>query len=139
MEDRECHYCGSHKTRVNKKGIPYWNKNKPTPYFLCQKCFCHLFNYKYEKIRLQHLIRFFGLKIRLGWNPRKGFCSKCGTSKDGWKTHMHHWFYLRIMPWACTMELCCTCHNLIHEKGGALPWITHKRKISLHNQNLEIR
>jgi hypothetical protein len=63
-----------------------------------------------------------GRRIFTGRLLRRGKCSECGKgigdsyiNKYGKnaiikQTHMHHWFYLVIMPWACTVELCASCH-----------------------------
>jgi hypothetical protein len=61
--------------------------------------------------------KFKGLSKSMGWNPHKYVCSKCGAIKgiDCKQTHMHHWFYLIIMPWACCEELCVSCHKKLKE------------------------
>ena len=63
-----------------------------------------------------------GRRIFLDRLVRKGKCSNCGKHiGDPYidvygkitiikRTHMHHWFYLIIMPWACSVELCPSCH-----------------------------
>ena len=55
-------------------------------------------------------IRFLGKRFPLSFNPRKGECSECG---DIGQTDIHHWKYIPCMPWACTEELCDSCHMRI--------------------------
>lgn len=31
---------------------------------------------------------------------------------------MHHWIYVPCMPWACSQELCESCHNKTKDKIG---------------------
>lgn len=77
-------------------------------------------NDKWNKILRQRLITFLGKRILLTFNPRKGYCKTCsnnifdGSSKI---THLHHYFYVPIMVWACTIELCVGCHKNKHRKG----------------------
>lgn len=68
-------------------------------------------------------ITFKGKRVSLKSAPRRNRCERCGKNKgdsfidyDGIirkirRTSMHHWFYLIIMPWACTEELCNSCHT----------------------------
>lgn len=58
-------------------------------------------------------IAFGNKRITLWQNLRTGYCSVCPNNiYDGSckKTDTHHYFYLPIMVWACTIELCASCH-----------------------------
>lgn len=59
---------------------------------------------------------FFLKKITvLTFAPKKGFCSWCTKNifdKSCKRTHIHHYFYLPIMTWACTIEICARCHGI---------------------------
>lgn len=62
-------------------------------------------------------IGFLGTVIHLSFLPRTDKCARCGRVKDGInirRTCRHHWFYLPIMRWACTEELCNSCHKSNH-------------------------
>lgn len=72
-------------------------------------------------------IRFFNKSVFLSRKARKGICEWCGK-KEGDKfiktnkkigivtTDTHHYFYLTIMKWACTVEICKSCHSSHHNK-----------------------
>lgn len=53
-------------------------------------------------------ISFLNRRFYIEKNLRIGECSRCKVVLK--KTHLHHWFYLPIMIWACTEELCISCH-----------------------------
>lgn len=127
-DDRKCLNCGSDKTYIHKDGRKQWHVYLDG--YLCKKCYNNLIlNPKLNRINNDRWnsvsIIFLKLHIFLSFNPRKGICSWCGkkkgekfTTKKGSMgtilTHMHHWFYLPIMPWACTEEICNQCHGIHH-------------------------
>lgn len=117
-DDRKCLNCNSTKTHIYKDGRKQWHLYKDGR--LCKKCFNNLIqNPKLNKKWNGLAIRFLGIRIFLSFNPRKGYCSWCpsnifdGTTE---RTHMHHWFYVRILPWACTEEICNSCHTTHHQR-----------------------
>lgn len=58
-------------------------------------------------------------RIYLNLKPRIGYCSWCPNNiHDGSckRTSMHHYFYMPIMAWACTIEICNKCHKTEHHK-----------------------
>ena len=62
---------------------------------------------------------FLGRLVTSTFRQITGYCSKCPNNiyDDTCKiTHMHHYFYLSCMPWACREELCARCHAKIHSK-----------------------
>lgn len=130
-DNRSCYSCGT-KTSLDTYGWKQWLANKPTNLFLCRSCGHHLFfgpSRDKEKVKKQNaiynkfLIRFLGKKIYLGWNPHKYQCEICkrkvgddfttyrGKPAKLKATHMHHYFYVPCMPWACMEERCGSCHN----------------------------
>jgi hypothetical protein len=103
---RVCTNCNSTKTYIEKRGWPHWY-NRDSKWF-CEKCNNKLFkNPKWHPITNPKRFRFKNRFLYAEKNPRSGRCSICGMKKD---TDTHHWFYLIIMPWACTVELCNSCH-----------------------------
>lgn len=115
ISDRICYACGSDKTRIIKsrnKDVAHWYLNHDFDNnVLCTDCFVKIIHYPSRRdiVLNEHrkYIRFKNRKVKLFSNPRSGICSKCQRSRF---THMHHWFYLVIMPWSCTTELCNQCH-----------------------------
>lgn len=70
-------------------------------------------------------IGYFGKRMSIGFNPRTGVCMRCGKSvAQGQikKTNMHHIAYIPIMVWACTVEVCLSCHNILDPK-----WLRHRQ------------
>lgn len=58
-------------------------------------------------------LNFLGKLIQLSFIPRVGYCSQCTNNifdKSCKKTEIHHLFYVPCIPWACTIELCASCH-----------------------------
>lgn len=109
---RVCYACGSNHTRLNTNRIPCWHLNHDTENnILCMDCFVKIIHYPSRRniVLDQHkqYIRFKDKRIKLQSNPRTGICSIC---KQKALTHMHHWFYMIIMPWSCIVELCNKCH-----------------------------
>lgn len=82
---------------------------------------------KYNKISWSKTLWFCNKPVYVGFVVRKGICERCGR-KNGDKfiktrggigtilTHKHHYFYLRIMVWACTEEICNLCHGIESNK-----------------------
>jgi hypothetical protein len=79
---------------------------------------------KIKKRYSDRIILFKGRRIDVGFNVRTGICSNCGKQAT---THRHHWFYLIIMPWSCTQELCESCHTTKHWDNGKVH-TPHKHK-----------
>lgn len=118
---RFCYGCGSDKSWVDKDGHEHWLANKPTDLWICHKCRAR---YIYGPIaspvsnplRSKELIRntnrkrmhFKDKSIRFTYNPRKGICKLCGSTK---LTHMHHKKYHDEDPLKDTIELCNSCHT----------------------------
>lgn len=77
-----------------------------------------------KKKRRARRFNFLGKEVYLDHVARIGQCSVCdkkvgdefigfrGKLRKLNKTHIHHWFYLPIMIWACTIELCSSCHGI---------------------------
>jgi hypothetical protein len=113
-----CYACGSTKTytcvKSNGYHNQYWYLNHDIDNnVFCSNCYDKYWRSKESKQKIwrksnpKHMF-FLGLSIYLSWDPRKHVCLECG--KIG-RTELHHWFYLIIMPWACTTELCVSCHD----------------------------
>ncbi|KKN76225.1 hypothetical protein LCGC14_0372510 [marine sediment metagenome] len=66
-------------------------------------------------------VEFKGKTIQLDFEPRKGYCSKCGKKDD--HTVLHHTAYLEKDPLAYTVELCASCHNKEHSSGKIFPTV----------------
>lgn len=108
---RECYSCGSIKTYVRKDGSGIWIRNRPFEQWLCERCDNRLIrNPKYLKAKLNRTIRFGSRQIILTFEIRKGLCIQCGSNGP---TDMHHEYYIPILPWSCTVELCNSCHKKI--------------------------
>lgn len=127
-DKRVCSRCHSDKTYIRPKtGWPQWGRDDKGGW-LCCKCYNKIVtNPKWQKINNPiYNPRRIGFKTKryiAKQNPRKGVCLGCGKHE---RTEMHHWFYLIIMPWACTRELCMKCHFLtkqIYRNGG---WFTSR-------------
>jgi hypothetical protein len=99
-----------------KKAIDKYISKQP-------KGFRKKYNDKWNKITHNRTLVFLRKFIILTFNPRTGYCSWCPNNiHDGSckRTAMHHWFYLTIMPWACTEELCSSCHRTTHHRHKVL-------------------
>ena len=95
--------------------------------WLCRKCYDY---YVWRPTRDGNRIIFCRRNRLIEYNPRKGKCNEChrkigdkytnhfGKQVRLKRTHMHHWFYLVIMPWACTEELCIPCHRKYDINSG---------------------
>ena len=118
----DCYSCGSNTTPLDKNGYTQWLNNYDNDgNRLCNRCanrliWNRLYREKWNPINDPKKLRFKGKRILLKYSTRKGLCERCGAIKgQGCKqTHRHHWFYLVIMPWACTEELCVRCHRHEH-------------------------
>jgi hypothetical protein len=116
---RSCNCCKSEVTYVDKKGKDRWHNHDGE--WFCDKCNHRLFtnpitNKKWAPINNIKRQVFKGNRLYFEKKPRTGKCSECGNvkGKDCKRTSNHHWFYLIIMPWACTIELCNSCHRKGH-------------------------
>jgi hypothetical protein len=119
-----CYSCGSNTTYIRpsysrtKKPTEMWtfnvDKDDKIIGCLCKKCYDHFFknrpNLKEVNRNYQErCIDYLGLHILLSFKLTRDKCEVCGASNC--KIERHHYFYLRTMPWACTMQLCTKCHN----------------------------
>lgn len=114
-----CFACGCTNTTLNKRGYTMWYYNHDVNHnALCSPCFlkyCYTINY--EKKRSRRRLKFLGRGRTLKFILRYGICDECGISRQ---TNLHHLFYLPIMPWACTIELCTSCHMKESWRLGSL-------------------
>lgn len=123
-KDTKCYICGSKETYIqvrNGKGSPIWHNIEHGK--ICNKCHKKWFvtseyrkqsNEKNKKYRLDYL----GINLFLSFELPKNSCEICGISKNqGKKIDRHHYFYCRIMPWACTISVCSSCHTKIGNTG----------------------
>lgn len=126
-DKRVCAACDSDKTYIRpESGRPHWFRWDGL--WLCKKCRVLYVDSPIKRQKWgKHIdpkrINFHNKIISIKYIPRKGICSRCGKKKGdeyhGWRnkekvverTSLHHWFYLVIMPWACTEELCYSCHT----------------------------
>lgn len=116
---RTCLYfneCGQTEIHNGHRWKYDWNRYDDG--WVCEKHGWHLvrkFLRSKESIKRtnQKKFHFLNKSIRQKDNPRTGYCSRCPNNLyDGSckKTDTHHYFYMTIMPWACTIELCVSCH-----------------------------
>ena len=116
--------CRNHYSKLvtNKRQTPEYKKkyNSKRP---------KGFGKKYNDRR----ILFLGKIITLSWKIRTGYCSLCPNNifdKSCNQTQTHHWFYVPIMVWACTVELCGACHMYTKFQLQELKSIPLDRKCS---------
>ena len=120
MEGRVCSVCGSKTTRIESHtGKSYQRWHNIDGKCHCWKCWKRIIQYhRYDKIwdkknRHDISLHFLGKKRRVKHSKKTGYCSWCpnnihdGTCK---RTSKHHYFYMPIMIWACTEEICNSCH-----------------------------
>lgn len=120
---RKCLYfneCFKEELDTGKEWKEHWYNYKDTS--LCSLHYSKLINNKreyrtkeYRKKYNDRLLNFLGKRIMLSFKIRTGFCSLCYNNifdKSCFTTHTHHWFYLPIMPWACSEERCPACHGV---------------------------
>jgi hypothetical protein len=86
---RSCKRCGMDPSRCK-----VWRRDGVG--FLCDRC------------SKRRRIMFLGKRNTLSFDLRKDVCSEC--EKKG-EMHLHHVAYIPIMPWACVLELCQSCHG----------------------------
>lgn len=84
---------------------------------------------EYHKKDSHRRLVFLLKRFYLVGKPRTGKCEICfkniGDEYINGKgkiakiklTVIHHWFYLPIMVWACTIEKCVSCHQKEHWKN----------------------
>jgi len=119
----KCFACGTTYSIDRTSGKQRWYVNRDVAGQeigrFCGKCYDH-FVHTPEKVPTdiargvnKRKIEWFGRPIWLGWNPKKGTCSKCmrtiasGSIRN---TNMHHLAYYRIFVWFATIEICPSCH-----------------------------
>jgi hypothetical protein len=120
LNERKCVECGATTTRIEQHhGKPYQRWHNIDGKCHCWRCWKRLIQYhrydkKYDReVRQKKRVTFQGKRIRLRFKPRNGYCSWCSNNiYDGTagRTSKHHYFYIPIMVWACTEEICNTCH-----------------------------
>jgi len=118
-KNKICGICGTTKTKMRyykeyNKWYPSWRYNDNI--IKCERCYDRT-NRKPIKHRRQ--ICFLGKRLILSFDIRFGICKIC-CRKPRVKTHLHHYFYISCMPWACTIEVCPTCHMNGHWDTGEL-------------------
>src|SRR5215510_4157089 len=112
-EVRFCKRCGKSKTIIDKFGYAHWNHTEQG--LLCHQCYNIVKGYtrkhwtRRNARRNKLKLAFLGRIVVLTFDPRKHVCSRC--DKQGF-THMNHLMYIPCMPWACTEELCASCHGV---------------------------
>lgn len=139
--------CSTEETKITKKWRLLWYRYNDC--YICNRHYDILVRDK-EKRKKQfenyskRIINFLGKRIMLSFDIRKGICERCGK-KDGDKfingkgkiskvlTHIHHYFYIPIMVWCCTIELCNSCHSL--EKFG----LTQNKFLTEINQYIQLK
>lgn len=122
-ENIKCVVCNSSYTyiAIDKRsgiGYPFWITHKDGK--ICKKCYNKLksnIKYKYIRYKYRHLF-FCGIRLFLSFELPRDKCEICNKNKDDVKKmDRHHYFYCRIMPWACTISVCGICHqSIIHKK-----------------------
>lgn len=143
---RYCLYfksCGKKEVYNGIKWKEHWYNHKTKTGKICYNHYQYLYSHpkvtasgfwkRYNKKRrygkkrddYDKRIMFLGIFIYLSWNIRKGYCSYCSNNifdKSCIRTNIHHLFYVRIMPWACTVELCPKCHinETVNDHGGSI-------------------
>ena len=105
--DRKCYACGSKTTLVDKTGRRHWRLNHDEhDNVLCHKCKMRYIVNPNRRVQVWQYWK--GKEIPVKYNPRTGFCSKCG--KTG-QTQLHHTSYKSDNPLDNTVELCISCHS----------------------------
>lgn len=120
-----CFLCGSNKTTIQirrNRGTPVWHNYENNK--ICNRCYDKLIsklNPEKKKIRNKknsiYRLSFLGLHLFLSFELPKDICELCNKTKDEVLIHRHHYFYCRIMPWACTIPICNICHAKITNTG----------------------
>lgn len=119
-KDTICSNCGSNETYIrirNGKGYPMWyNYNNGK---ICHKCHNTLVvNIKYKRLKLKsRRLSFKGIDTDLSFDLPREKCEVCDITKKHRKIDRHHYFYCIIMPWACTISICTSCHGKISVKN----------------------
>ena len=133
INERVCVKCGATTTYINTNGRQQWGNVNGECY--CSRCWDKQRLWKKlpsKRIKGKKRLTFQRKRIQLQENPRKGKCKVCGKKvgdeyvnyrgqvKRIKRTHLHHYFYVSIMPWACTIELCVPCHSRESWKAGTI-------------------
>ena len=110
-----CSICGSDKTFIrirNNRGVSCWYNHNGKK--ICQKCYQKSRN-RLDKSRKpnDYVITFCGKNAYLSFRLPREICEICGVTKKERKIDRHHYFYLVIMKWACTISVCHECHMRI--------------------------
>lgn len=109
-----CTNCGSTTTKFRlQRGRYYerWYHNKTENETLCQKCYTKLVDVpKYAEKNRRKIITYAGKQIKLSFNIRNYRCSECNTTDNNKRYDLHHDYYIPIIPWLFTRELCLSCH-----------------------------
>ncbi len=112
--NRFCMIDPTHKPYIKKHGWEDWRKYKDG--YICKRCHDRLINGPiYDSRRLW----FKDKRVKLKYTPKTGYCSLCSNNifdKSCRRTSMHHLFYITIMPWFGTVEVCNSCHRKEHYK-----------------------
>jgi len=115
---KTCKFCG--KEAWVLKDLEFFapasgKRGSNNRYNVCKECYYE----HYVKTGKKHFNRF-GFKNKtkiLDENPRTNICSKCGKSYPkelSTQTHLHHSEYDEQNPLNHTIELCNSCHQLLH-------------------------
>lgn len=115
-----CVACDSTTTQINNNKA---NWHIHDGYRLCHNCYSRyvynsITNKKWRPINNPKDLRFKGKQIVLKHNPRKGVCSKCGAVKgiSCKRTSLHHEEYHEDDVLKDTIELCNSCHKVLHDR-----------------------
>ncbi len=119
-----CIECGNNKTYIkirNGRGSPVWYNYKGGK--ICQNCYSRIVlapkhNKKNNEKLKWYRLDYMGINLLLSFELPRNRCEVCGILKgQGQKIHRHHYFYCVIMPWACTISICNSCHTKITHEG----------------------
>lgn len=118
-----CSKCSSTETYIkirNNRGSPVW-------YFLdngdrvCSRCYNRLIVYpkhgkRHNKRLMDYRLDYCGINLLLSFPLPRDKCEVCSVTRKDRLIHRHHYFYCIIMPWACTISICNSCHSKITNK-----------------------
>lgn len=121
---RICSNCGSEKTHITKEGWEQWYHRKDDyNKLLCCSCYWKIYPQPKEDKRKHwnniknNRLDFCGVNIILSFPLPRDICEVCDITKKERRIDRHHYFYCRIIPWACTISICKKCHGKITNKG----------------------
>lgn len=104
----QCRFCGSHKTYIYKNQEK-WYRDEDDQY-ICRWCYLKIIQ---NPSRNRRRMQFLNTAIIFPFIVRAGFCMM--KDCDGIMTDRHHFFYCRVFPIACTIELCDMHHKVENE------------------------